>query len=290
MPFILALISSVVYGAADFMGGLGARRAPVVTVTLLSQAAGLLVLLAAAPFVAGVTRGSDLAWAAGAGLSGGGGVLLLYHALATGTVSTAAPLISMISLTVPVAVGLVAGERPGTLPMLGVAAGVVAVVLISGGSAERAQSAAPASRDASRVPPGALGNAIAAGLFIGAFLVCLGRIAPGASLWPLVLARAVGALALSAVVLVRHTSLRPPAPAVGPILGAGAADVVANLLYVAAVQHGPLSLIATVVSLAPATTVVLAQLVLRERLAMPQRWGVAMALLAVVLLSRGSAH
>src|SRR5260221_9849994 len=122
-PFVLAILSSVLYGAADFLGGLGSRRAPVVTVTALSQAAGLVVLLVAAPFVPGATRVADLVWATGAGLSGGAGVLLLYRALATGVVSTAAPLISMIALTVPVAVGLVSGEGPGALPLLGVAAG-----------------------------------------------------------------------------------------------------------------------------------------------------------------------
>ena len=289
MHFVLALISSVLYGAADFLGGLGSRRAPVVTVTALSQAAGLLVLLIAAPFVPGVTRGSDLAWAVAAGLSGGGGVLLLYHALATGTVSTAAPLISMIALTVPVGVGLLAGEHPGVLPLFGIVVGIGAVLLISGGSRGSSERGDATPR-AARAGASALAVAAGSGLLIGAFLVCLARIAPGANLWPLVVSRAVGALALTTVGLARRVQLRPPAVAVGPIVGAGAADVVANLLYVIAVQRGPLSLIATVVSLAPATTVVLAQVVLRERLALPQRWGIALALVAVVLLSQGSLH
>src|SRR5258707_8566313 len=122
-PFVLAILSSVLYGAANFLGGMGSRRAPVVTVTALSQAAGLVVLLAAAPFLPGATRVADLGWAAGAGLSGGAGVLLLYRALATRIASTAAPLISMIALTVPVAVGLVSGERPGAPPLPRAAAG-----------------------------------------------------------------------------------------------------------------------------------------------------------------------
>jgi drug/metabolite transporter (DMT)-like permease len=289
MAFVLALVSSVLYGAADFMGGLGSRRAPVVTATTLSQAMGLLALLAAAPFVPGVTRGSDLAWGAAAGLSGGGGVLLLYYSLATGTVSTVAPLVSMIALTVPVLVGLLTGERPGVLPLLGIATGVVAVLLISGGG----EGSLPPERDApraSRRAPVALGIAVASGMLIGTFLVSLGRIATGAGLWPLVVARAAGTAGLAVVMFARRTPWRPPAAALGPIVGAGVADVIANLLYVVAVQRGPLSLIATIVSLAPATTVVLGQLVLRERLARPQRWGIAMALLAVVLLSQGPLH
>ncbi|HEY6195811.1 MAG TPA: DMT family transporter [Candidatus Eisenbacteria bacterium] len=286
MPFVLALLSSVLYGAADFLGGLGSRRAPVVTVTALSQAAGLVVLLAAAPFVPGATRVVDLAWAAGAGLSGGAGVLLLYRALATGVVSTAAPLISMIALTVPVAVGLLAGERPGVLPMLGVAAGVGAVLLIAGGSDPHAGDGPAGPRPSRPAPLRSLAPAYASGLLIGAFLVCLGRIGAGASLWPLVAARAVGTLGLFATGLAWRVSFRPAAAAVGPIVGAGSADVVANLLYVFAVQRAPLSLIATLVSLAPASTVVLAQLVLRERLSSGQRAGVALALVAVVLLAQ----
>lgn len=286
MPFLIALLSSVLYGTADFLGGLASRRAPVVTVTALSQAAGLLVLLAVAPFVPGVTRGADLAWAVGAGVGGGAGVLLLYHALATGTVSTAAPLISMIALTVPVLFGLLTGERPGILPMLGIAAGVVAVLLISGTGSEREVPASPAARPDARETVRGLGPALAAGLLIGAFLVCLGRIGSGANLWPLVLARTVGTVGLCVAAAVARVSFRPPAAAVGPILGAGSADVIANLLYVVAVQRAPLSLIATLVSLAPASTVVLAQLVLRERLSATQRAGVAVALVAVVLLAQ----
>ncbi len=285
-PFVLAILSSVLYGAADFLGGLGSRRAPVVTVTALSQAAGLVVLLAAAPFVPGATRVADLGWAAGAGLSGGAGVLLLYRALATGIVSTAAPLISMIALTVPVAVGLVSGERPGALPLLGVGTGVGAVLLIAGGGEPHAGDSPASPRPARRTSQRSLAPAYASGLLIGGFLVCLGRMAPGASLWPLVAARAVGTLGLVATGIVWRVSFRPPAPAVGPIIGAGSADVVANLLYVFAVQRAPLSLIATLVSLAPASTVLLAQLVLRERLSGGQRAGVALALVAVVLLAQ----
>jgi drug/metabolite transporter (DMT)-like permease len=268
------------------MGGLGSRRAPALTVTTLSQAAGLLVLLAVAPFVPGATRGADLAWALAGGLTGSAGVLLLYRALAVGVVSTVAPLISMVALSVPVAVGLFAGERPGVLPLLGVLAGAFAVALISGGergAAPRAVAAPPAPR-----APRTLAPAFASGVLIGVFLVCLGRIGAGASLWPLVLARASGTIALGLVMLVSGAPFVLPPPALAPALGAGGADVCANLLYVFAVQRGPLSLIATIVSLAPATTVVLAQLVLRERLSRTQMAGVALALIAIALLAQGT--
>jgi uncharacterized membrane protein len=131
MPFVMAVLSSMLYGVADFLGGMGSRRAPAVTVTAWFQVTGLAFLVLYACFAPGVTRASDLAWAAAAGVSGGAGVLLLYRALAGGTVSTAAPLISMIALAVPVLVGLGTGERPGVLPLAGIGLGVVAVALIS---------------------------------------------------------------------------------------------------------------------------------------------------------------
>lgn len=286
MPFLFAIVSSVLYGTADFLGGFGSRRAPVVTVTLWSQAIGLVTLLAAACFIPGVTRNADLLWGIGAGITGGAGVWLLYRALATGPVSIAAPLISMIALVVPVTVGLLSGERPGVLALAGVGVGVLAVVLISGGGSHPdASGALPA-----RMSRAALLGAAASGILVGGFLVCLGQIPAGASLWPLVTARATGTLGMTLLLLAQRAPARAPAAAVPAIVGAGVADVAANLCYVSAVAHGPLSIIATIVSLAPAATVLLAQLVFRERLSNPQKVGVGFALLAVVLLARGSAH
>ena len=285
MPFALAILSSVLYGTADFLGGFGSRRAPVVTVTLWSQALGLIALLIAAPFIAGVTRQTDLMWGVGAGITGGAGVWLLYRALATGTVSIAAPLISMIALLVPVTVGVVLGERPGMLALAGVAVGVLAVVLISWGRPNAdAKGDVPA-----RMSRSALLSAVASGVLVGGFLVCLGQLSPGASLWPLVTARATGTLLIGLVLMVQRAPARAPAVAVPAIVGAGVADVAANLCYVEAAAHGPLSIIATIVSLAPVATVLLAQIVFRERLSTPQKVGVGFALIAVVLLARGSA-
>lgn len=283
MAFVWAILSSTIYGTADFMGGLAARRAPVLTVTLLSQLVGLVALLAAAPLMGGAPLQADLVWGAAAGIAGSLGVLLLYHVLATGTVSTAAPLVSMVALCVPVAVGVALGERLGWAGGLGIAAGLVAVALISG---------APPSHDAPAVPAqaarAALLTAVASGVLVGAFLTCLAQVRADAGLWPLVVARSAGSMVLASVAAARRTPLRPSREAIAPILVAGVADVLANVFYVLAAQHGPMSLIATIVSLAPASTVVLAQLVLREKLGRAQQVGVAVALLAVVLLAQGT--
>jgi drug/metabolite transporter (DMT)-like permease len=281
MPFVLALLSSMVYGVADFLGGMSSRRAPAVTVTAWFQVTGLVFLVIYACFAPGVTRTADLAWAAAAGAAGGMGVLLLYRALAGGTVSTAAPLISMIALAVPVAVGLVLGERPGVPPLLGIGLGVVAVALIS--AHELPDDGGPA--EARRATPLAL--AVASGVLIGLFLVCLGRVKLGASGWPLVAGRASATVCLFTMLLAsRGTFVLPPAARL-LVLGAAVTDVSGNVLYLLAAQRAPLSVVATLVSLAPAMTVLLAQIVLRERLAPAQKLGVVVALAAVVLLAQG---
>ena len=284
MPFVMALLSSMLYGVADFLGGIGSRRGHVVVVTAWFQVAGILPLVIYAMLAPGVTRPQDLAWGAGAGITGGLGVMLLYHALASGVVSTAAPLISMIALTVPVVVGLAGGERPGLLPLAGIAIGCVAVMLISAhGEQGGGEQPAPGARAsfATLLP------AFVAGVLVGLFLVCLGRVEPGSSGWPLVMGRVTATACVFALLFAKRLPLRPPTGTHAPILGGAITDVTANVLYLLAVQRAPMSLIATLVSLAPATTVVLAQMVLRERLGSTQRWGVGLALVAVVLLSRG---
>jgi len=287
MPFVMALASSVLYGVADFLGGIGSRRGHVVVVTAWFQVAGVLPLVLYAALTPGVTRPEDMLWGAAAGVTGGIGVLLLYHALASGVVSTAAPLISMIALTVPVVFGLAGGERPGAWPLVGIALGCVAVMLISAHGEPAAGESGVESQSTRRLNFSALAPAFGAGLLIGLFLVCLGRVQPGSSGWPLVMGRATATVCVFALLFAKRLPLRPPAGTHAPILGGALTDVSANVLYLLAVQRAPMSLIATLVSLAPATTVVLAQLVLGEKLGTAQRWGVALALVAVVLLSRG---
>jgi len=280
VAFLLALASSVLYGSADFLGGWASRRGPVLAITVASQALGLVALAAAAAFVPGSLRPEAVGWGIAAGLSGGIGVVLLYRALALGTVSTVAPIISMIAIFVPVAAGLIAGERPGVAALAGIVLGVVAVVMIGAGEGGGA-----------RVFPtrAALATAVTSGLFVGGFLVSLGHIPQGSGLWPLVLARASGTAALGIALLARRGGARVPAPLWPAIAGCGVFDVSANLLYWLSAQGGPLSLVATIVSLAPATTVVLAQVVLRERLARLQKAGVAVAMGAIALLAQGTA-
>ncbi len=278
MAVLFAFASALLYGTADFLGGIAARRGPLLAVTLLTQVVGLAALVAAALVMGGTPSPAAWGWAAGAGLSGGVGVLLFYRALAVGPISTVAPLISVVALCVPVAAGVLAGERPGALQGLGMALAAVAVVVISGSD----------TADGSRAAGGGRGLVLAlvSGLLIGGFLVCLGRLPAGGGAWPLALTRGAGTLTIALAALVARGPLQVPAAARVPAIACGLLDVTANLCFWLAAARGALSLVATIVALAPASTVLLSQLVLRERLARRQQAGVALALVAMALLAQ----
>src|SRR5436190_20399358 len=129
---ILALSAAVLYGSADFFGGLSARRANTIATVVISQFAGLVLLLAALPFLplASVSP-RDWFWGVCAGVSGGGGVALLYRALAVGTMAVVAPITAVISATIPVLFGFAMGERVGILTAGGTLLALIPLVLVS---------------------------------------------------------------------------------------------------------------------------------------------------------------
>ncbi|MFN7964684.1 MAG: DMT family transporter [Acidobacteriota bacterium] len=282
MSNLLALIAACLYGAADFCGGLAVRRAPLLRVTALSQAVGLVALAVLAPLTSTWPGfGADIAWGAAAGLLGGSGVALLYLGLARSAASVVAPVSGVVALVLPVLAGLMIGERPSVLVWSGIAVAAGAVTLIGGG--------APEAHIGRAGRGGALIIAIAAGVMIGGFLVCLGRTSSQSGMWPLLAARSVSTslfLAGAAIASWR----RPPSVAgsssvIWLILGCGLLDMCANALYQRAVRGGELSVIATLTNLYPASTVVLAAMLLGERPRRVQWVGFGLALMAVVMIN-----
>lgn len=281
MAYLLALVSSLFYGAADFLGGMAARRTATFAVVTVSQLTGLVLLLAAVPlFPSATPAGADLAWGAAGGVAGGVGVGLLYHALSVSAMSVVAPVTAVCAIAVPVMAGLALGEHPGAGALAGVGLAAVAIGLIS-------REPAPDRP----VLLGATGRgvllALMAGLAIGAFYVALERTAPAAGIWPLVAARSASVPMLAAGALLARRRLRPDRGALAIILAGGALDMVANLLYLLAVRQGLLSVVAPLASLYPAATVLLAWIVLGERLHWFQGLGLALAAIAIVLVTGG---
>lgn len=282
MAFVLGLAAALTYGAADFVGGVASRKAPLLSVVLLSQIAGTALLLGALPFFLdpGPTA-SALAWGAGSGAAGATGVLFLYKGLAAGAMSVVAPITAVEAAGVPVLWGLATGERPALVALAGVVVALVAVVLVAGYE--------PSDRpEAERVPflkgPGVT-DALTAGAAFGLFFILLDKAGDGAGLWPLVGARAVSLTLLGALVLVRRHGLGAPAGTRAAIVGAGVLDVAANLLYMLSTREGLLSIVAVLTSLYPASTVLLARIFLGERIGRFQMAGLAAAVAGVVMMA-----
>jgi drug/metabolite transporter (DMT)-like permease len=327
MAVLLALSSALTYGIGDFFGGLATRRAPAAAVLLWSHVVGVVLLLGSVVVVTGDASSGDIALGAVGGLAGAAGVGLLYQALSIGPMSAVAPVTALLAAAVPVAAGFLQGERPGALALVGMAAGVAAIVLVS---AEGGGSLRPSDLRA-------VAYALGAGLGFGLFFVALSYTDDGSGLWPLVGARAASVTVVGAAALVgtfdaripRRGSAPPPtrpatsdardgpasshavgeaadlrlpatpdapdgpdrSPAVlgaSPWLltaGAGALDVAANVLYLLAIREGLLTIVSVLVALYPASTVVLAWILLHERFEPLQRVGLALAIPAAALMA-----
>ncbi len=276
MAVVLSLASALVYGAADFCGGLAARRASVFAVVALSQLAGLVLLLVLLPFLGGRPTGVALAWGAAAGIAGGTGLGLFYRALGDGVMSVVAPVTALCAAAVPVLVGLLRGERLAVPAAAGIAIAFVAVALVA------SEGGVPSWEVARRA---GLFPALAAGSAFGVFFVLLAQTRESSGLWPLVGARAASiGLIVSAAAFARR-SVRAPKAVLPIVVLTGAADMAANALFLLATREGLLVITGVLASLYPVSTVILAQLVLRERLAGSQLLGVSAATLAVVLIA-----
>jgi uncharacterized membrane protein len=275
LVYLLALASAAFYGAADFLGGLASRRASTFAVVIVSQLAGLLLLAALMPFLPDSQASTrDLLWGMAAGVAGGAAVALLYRALAVGTMAIVAPTTAVCAVTIPVFVSIALGERPSTRVVAGIALAIVAIVLVS-----RSTPGTPGT-------PGTrgLGLAFASGVAIGVFYLSLARTSAGAGMWPLISARTVSVTLFTVLAVVAGQPVRMARPALGLSIVGGVIDMLANALYLVASRTGPLSVVVTLSSLYPASTVILARVVLGERLNAWQGAGIVCALVAVVLI------
>jgi drug/metabolite transporter (DMT)-like permease len=278
---LLALASAVLYGSADFFGGLTARRANTVATVFWSQFTGLVLLLLVLPFLPSTTVSPrDWTWGFVAGFSGGIGVAFLYRALAVGTMAVVAPTTAVIAAMIPVLFAFALGERLRPLTFVGVAVALVAIFLVS----RPPQSSDDDGNKTRRgVPPG-FGLALLSGLSVGIFFLSLARTSPAAGMWPLIAARISSIGLFGIIAIAARKTLRMDRTATGTATLGGALDMAANAVYMTAARVGPLSIVVTLASLYPASTVLLARWILHEHLSRVQISGIFCALLAVVLI------
>lgn len=279
MAIVFALGAAVAFGSADFAGGLASRRIAPLLAALGSQVAGLAVLVVALPLLGpAYASPRDLALGAVGGLFGGTGLVVLFRALAQGPMSIVAPTTALSASLVPIAAGLALGDRPGTTTAIGIAVSLVAVVLITH---ER-------HPDGHRIPfdRSVLAMSLGSGALFGMFFVFLHQTSHDAGLWPLVAARMASIPLLAALTLRKGSAAPFTQIRFTPILLiSGLLDMGANILYLLALRQGMLAVVAAVTGLYPASTVVLAQSQLQERLRPTQLAGLGVAAVAAVLIA-----
>ena len=283
MVILLGLAAAVLYGSGDFLGGMATRRAHVLPVLMLADTAGVVVALAAAAIFPSAVSLAGLAWGISAGLIGGLGLIIFYIGLATGPMSVVAPVSGLVSTILPVAVALAEGERPTVGVYVGALLCLVAIVLASSSGA-----AGAVPRSGGPGPGRAIAYGMASGAAFGLFFLLIRNAGQSGELWPV----AAGRLGELATVLIAAAVLRRgllPRGTSGRLLlaaaGAGVIDVVANICYVAATRTGMFGLAVVLASLYPGITVLLARVVLGERLRWVQRAGLVLAGIGILLVA-----
>lgn len=280
---LLAISSAVVYGAGDFCGGAASRRSSTLAVLLVSLPAGLALLLPLAFAFGGAVSWSVLLWGFAAGLAGGIGLVVFYNALAAGPMSVVAPISGLIAAVVPVVTGVIRGERLSALAISGMALCLVAIAFVS----MEAPSTASPSGTARHVLFSGPMQAVIAGLGFGIFFVLLRQAGDHGALWPVAASKIAGLAVTVAIALIGGRSLPFPKDltTIRVAVVAGILDVGANCLYLLAAQAGKLSIAGLLSSLYPASTVLLARVVYRERLRGVQRLGLVLAVAGVALVT-----
>lgn len=277
MEILLALMSALSYGAADFAGGLASRRFTAGAVTAVAQLIGMLTaLVAVALFAAAGPNASELEWGALSGIGSALGTLSLYHGLSVGRMTIVASVSGVLTAAIPVIAGVALGNHLSSIAAAGIVIAIPAIALVSWQSQGQRAGARPSG----------LRFGVLAGVGFGLLLVALERAGTHAGAWPLIPGQIVSVLLIIPFALrgVRGAG-RPTRDAVAFTIGAGVLSGLSNVLYLAATGHGPLAIVAVVTALYPAATVVLARVFLAERLTSTQLAGLVVAALSVVLVT-----
>jgi drug/metabolite transporter (DMT)-like permease len=285
----LGLLASIGWGTSDFGGGLASRRAPVLGVLCLTQAAGLVLAL---PLLA--LRGEpamtieDLVVSIAGGAAAAVGLGLLYRGLSVGRMGVVAPVAGVLTAALPVGFGIAIQGLPPLGAIVGIGLAVVSVILVS---------RVPAGAEGG---PGAEGGAggsvrsgflmgLGAGIGFGLFAVFASQLSEGRFVGPIIVIRTMAVVYVVAIALAGRRSLRVPRRLWPAMVGVGGVDMVATVLYLAAIEIGPLAIAAVLTALYPVVTVLLAAIVLRERISPLHGLGIGLAAAAIILIAGATA-
>jgi drug/metabolite transporter (DMT)-like permease len=277
----LALTSALLYGLSDFVAGRASRRTPAVAIAIMAELVMLVVCVIAVPLIEdhGPSRAAVIGGLV-SGVSGSIAVLGLYIALARGNMTVVSPVTGVIAAVVPVVAGVAYGDRPGVLAVAGIVIAIVAVALIGGAD----QMLFGSGR--SHADPATIVLALAVGAGFGVMFIALARTGDS-GMWPLLFSRFSGLPVLVLVFLIQRR--RQPVPigrgVLVPGVIVGLVVIGSNATYLLSTREGMLAIVAVVVSMYPASTVLLATLLDGERARRPQVAGMALAAASLVMVT-----
>ncbi len=274
MGIVLGLAAALLYGSADFAGGLLSRRLPSLSVAVIGAIASVVIAWIAVGAMGTAPTAGSVAWGSVAGVGGAVGTIALYRGLARGQMSVVGPVSAVGSAVLPVVVGIGLGERPSLVAAAGLVVALPAIGLVSAGGTG---------------PAGALRTSVIDGLYagmsFGVLFVGLGRAGDQAGLWPVAVEQTVSLVILAILALRSRALAGARVRDLGLPVVIGVASMGATLLYFAASQSGLLAIVAVVTSLYPGVTVALARVVLNERFSAAQRTGLGMCAVAIVAIA-----
>jgi drug/metabolite transporter (DMT)-like permease len=273
---VLGLLAAVLYGVGDFAGGIASRRHTALTVLLFSYPVGAVLMAAMLPLFGGHPDTHSAVYGLAGGAAGLVGVALMYSLMTVAPINIISPVTAVLAAIVPVVIGVGLGERPHRSAWIGIALGLGAVVLVSHTTDEH-----PHGRIGVRV----IALALVSGLGFGMYFVFLARAGDDSGLWPLVVSRFSSAALIVPLAAARGAFSIVRGRMLGVVALAGGCDALANMFFLLATRHGLLSLASVLTSLYPASTVILAVLVLHEHTSRTQRLGLALAGGSIVLIT-----
>jgi drug/metabolite transporter (DMT)-like permease len=277
LSIMFGLGAAVAWGAGDFVGGLASRKASALRVVMYGEFVGFaLLVVVSLLFPQRIPEANVFLLAAAAGVAGSLGLLCLYHSMAVGQMSIAAPVSALLAALLPVVVGAFTEGLPKPTQFIGFGCALGAVWLISqnDGTKPRLERLADL-----RVP-------LAAGLCFGAYFVLMHLATRNDTLVPMITSRGAGAAFLALFVALRREGWGVPRAAWGLVGANGVIDVLGNFFYILAGQAGRLDVAAVLSALYPGGTVILARLILKERINWKQTIGILAALTAIALMTR----
>ncbi len=323
LAVLLALAAAAGYGGSDFAAGLAARRASVVRVTVLAEVTSATLLLCVIPFVSSQAPSlASVLWGAAAGASGVAGAMALYLGFRHAAFSVASSVSAVGTAAFSVLAGLALGERPSALSLTGILLAVPAIVGVSTPARQASRDVAPAVVESQAVavpgqhgqvghgaaPPGQHGPAarrsrpaatgrhaagvgwgLAAGAGFGLFFIGLDRAGSGSDLWPIAISQLAAMVTAIGVAVVTRDLALPPAGTRRLSLLTGAASAAGTAMFFLATHHGLLAITAVITSLYPAGTILLARVLLGERLTRLRLAGLCFAAASVALIAAGGA-